>query len=252
MARVKRDYKKGGKAIGVRKPSQRGKNYKKSQVVPGVTRTGTLFAGRFMGANSEYKFHDTLSSFTSSTNFEGGSVLAGTLNGVAQGTEAFERVGNKITVKSVEMRVVCDIHANSAGAATGVQIPTGVRVLLVLDKQANGAAPAFTDVLTGSGEGTLDMKKIENSERFVIIRDFFLRFSPAGVAHDGTFWYNGATRVFKKIYKRLDLPIDFGAIAGTVGSVRSNNLVLLAAAKHIGSTAGPSIDVQSRIRYTDN
>ena len=60
------------------------------------------------------------------------------LNDVAQGTTAITRLGRKILMKSV---LVQGTLTNSSGQG---------RILIVYDRQANGVAPAATDVLTSN------------------------------------------------------------------------------------------------------
>ena len=81
------------------------------------------------------------------------------LNDVAQGTTAITRLGRKILMKSV---LVQGTLTNSSGQG---------RILIVYDRQANGAAPAATDVLTSNT--IMAIQNLDNRDRFIILADIF-------------------------------------------------------------------------------
>ena len=80
------------------------------------------------------------------------------LNDVAQGTTAITRIGRKILMKSV---LVQGLLATNTG--------NSARVLIVYDRQPNGALPAATDVLTSNT--IMAAQNLDNRDRFLILAD---------------------------------------------------------------------------------
>jgi len=121
-------------------------------------RTGGSY-GRYAGRGAELKFFDTSLSFLFDTT---GEVPAtGQLVLIPQGVTESTRVGRKCVIKSVHLK----------GITQGVLVllptfATTAYLYLVLDKQANGAAAAFTDVMSTTLLAT-SFHNLANSQRFV-------------------------------------------------------------------------------------
>lgn len=190
-----------------------------------IARTVTLNKARSFSAYSkkaptgEIKFLDTINSFTFDTT---GEVPAtGQLNLIPQGTGEQERIGRKVHLKSIHMRGT--ISPNPATWSGGSML----RLLLVQDKQCNGAAATYSGV-NGVLENDVisQFRNLENIDRFIIHKDWYIPLNAkAGVS--------GAwAPVVKEIefHKKLDIPIEFDSTVttGALTSIRSNNLFLLA------------------------
>lgn len=91
------------------------------------------------------------------------------LNALSQGAAAFNRIGQKIILKSLRVRGTL---SNSATAVQGVG-----RILIVYDRQANAALPVWTDVITattaaGTASSTVrDGISMANRERYRVLAD---------------------------------------------------------------------------------
>lgn len=92
------------------------------------------------------------------------------MNGTVQGAAQQQRIGNKISMKSLR------IKGNIINLLTAVQ--TSGRILVVYDKQTNGVVPALTDVIntrtsiTAAATTTAYSNlNLDNVERFTILRD---------------------------------------------------------------------------------
>lgn len=192
------------------------------------------------GLHIEKKFFDTTLSFTFDAT---GEVPAtGQLNLIPQGVTESTRVGRTAQIKSLQIRSLITYvpAADTLGVGTAY-------LYLVLDKQANGAAAAVTDVLTGTAM-PLAMFNMANAERFKIIRKWTHTFqSGAGVS--AAF---GRDQWQLDDYVKLNLPIEYdsSAITGAITTIRSNNLFLLA-----GSDATTDDEIACagtvRLRFTD-
>lgn len=212
--------------------------YKKAKGTKAVGRPPPKATGRRAVSGSELKFFDTATAF----NFDAtGEVPAtGQLNLIPQGVTESTRVGRKCVLKSIAMK---GTMSWAPGAATN----TGGSVFLyvVLDRQANSAAAAATDVFTGTNFGS-SYRNLSNSDRFQILKMFEVTFNPeAGVQTA----FGQVNRRYSW-YSRCDIPLEFGGTTGAITEIRSNNLFLLA------GTDGTSDDTIAaagvvRVRFSD-
>jgi hypothetical protein len=126
----------------------------------------------------------------------------------------------------------------SVTAGTGID--QSHRLLIVLDRQPNGAAPAINDILTG---GTTSQYNLSNQLRFAILMDerYYLNASGepgAGAVFDGKIGV-GAIEQFNS------------GTAGTVADITTNSLYLLVLGTVVaGATAG-TVAGSIRYRFTD-
>lgn len=163
-----------------------------------------------------------------------------------------QRIGRKLTIKSVQFKgiVQLELAATPTGAVTAES--NHLRMILLYDKQPNGALPALTDVLTG-GQTVNDLFNIDNRDRFSILKDKVWSFDPMiyDSANGGYAW--NRTCAYIKMYKKLNLETIFNAgTAGTSADVNSGNLIVLWLCNTPnGIDKNVDIYVNSRVRYLD-
>lgn len=203
----------------------------------GMVRTGGYY-GRFSGPGAELKFFDTTLAFTYDST---GEVPAtGQLNLIPQGVTESTRVGRKCTLKSIDIRAEFSFNAGAATSAS-----TCAYLMLVLDKQCNGAAAAITDVLSSNDMRGAQLN-LANSGRFVILRSWAVPMTAqAGVSGA----YNTVVKPFR-YQRRLNLPIEFSSTTGAITEIRSNNLFLLAGSS-TSSDDLISFNGVCRVRFSD-
>jgi len=226
-------------APGASKRKSNKRVYKKPRrsVVPGYTRSDGFY-GRYSGSAPEQKFLDTSNSF----NFDAtGEVPAtGQLALIPQGATESTRVGRKCTIKSIQ------INGNLLFTPTSVGLGCTVAFLaLVLDKQTNGAAAAFSDVFVGS-DGSRAVRNLANADRFVVLKKWSIPIN--STAGDGAAFYSSNKNI--KYYKKCKIPMVFNGATGAITEIRSNNIFLLASSfntddltQFLGTT---------RIRFSDD
>lgn len=179
----------------------------------------------------ELKFIDNLFSNDPplSAAFSAGQLL----NGLMPGSSASERIGRKVTIKSLLVRWQSRLSATSVGGSP-------VRILIVYDKQANATAPAITDILLI--DSFQSQNNLSNRDRFVTISDFITE--PVSVQNNHS---NAGV-----IYKKLNLETMFNAgVAGTIGDISSGSIYMFVAQTNGVSTAVIDFAASVRIRYTD-
>lgn len=191
--------------------------------------------------SAELKFFDTALSF----NFDvtGEVPATGQLSLIPQGVTENNRIGRKCVIKSIQIRATVTYvpGATTTGSANGF-------VYVVLDKQANGAAAAVTDVLTSSAMSTAFIN-LDNSKRFVILKRFPMSFvSQAGVSAA----YARDTKILDWYHKcNMSIEYDSTAATGAIGTIRSNNIFLLAGADGQGDDE-IAFSGNCRLRFLDS
>jgi len=182
--------------------------------------------------SSETKFIDN--TFLLSPNFNSTLFTAGRLlNGCVQGTEATNRIGRKIVMSSLYLKGTFNLGTTSTGGGTA-------RIIVVYDKQANGTAPAITDVLLS--DDVLSPNNLSNRDRFTKICDF----------ETETISVNGINSVSVETYRRLNLETMYNTgNAGTIGDITSGSLYMFVAQSGFIYTANPNGRWQVRIKFAD-
>lgn len=176
------------------------------------------------------------------------------LNGCIQGTDFNERIGRKIIPRSVYIRGQMYPELARTSVTAGVQETLAQlgRMILFVDLQPNGAAPAVTDLLNTAS--SFSQLNLNNRDRFRILVDKAFAFPNAVKAFtalgstSGTYGSN-----FKlKIYKKLQMETIYNSgNAGTIADIQSGALYIL----WLGSEASGTTDINAmatvRLRFSD-
>lgn len=185
------------------------------------------------GRRGELKYVDAANDVT--------FAVAGTLillNGIAPGTGASQRIGKKVTMKSLQFRAA--INSGDTGA---VPFRGMVRLLWIYDKQANATAPTSAQILE-SAQAASPMN-MDNRDRFVVLTDKQYAVDQSG----------GHQSVQMKFFKKMNLQTVFNAGAtGAIGDITTGSVYLIILADNGGPTAStnlPVISYYNRIRYED-
>lgn len=152
-------------------------------------------------------------------------------NAISIGADINQRVGRKITIRSLEMHysIFADVDQSE---------PELCRIMVVFDRQANGTQPAGTDILTASS--VYAPKNLNNRERFLILKDDLVSVQRQ----------TEKSQVVSKWYFRTALPVVYNAgVAGTYADIASGSLWVCV----VGTTATdyPLIKGFLRVRYSD-
>lgn len=164
--------------------------------------------------------------------------------GIPGGTGVNQRVGNRITLKSVVFDAL--VRLGDAVLADGV-----IEASIVLDTQVNGAFAAFTDIYEAAATASNDItqlpRKLENAQRFRVLwsqKKPFRRMvtpvtSSVPVIH------------FQKFLALPSLVVNYLSADGLYTSIRDNALLFVVRASD-GVTLSSASQVTGRLRYIDN
>jgi len=192
------------------------------------------YGNRAIGLGTEQKFWDSGISATIAS-----GQVQNTLNDVAQGTGQSQRVGRSIMVTAVQ----CRGHLELPTAANPDEGSDRVRVMLVLDKQANGAAAAITDVLQSAT--TYSFNNLSNVNRFRVLYDKILTLNSGGSAGGGL--QTSSVQHQFTIYQRCRVPIQYNGPGGTLPDIQSNNFLMI----FLSDSGLTGVQSVTRIRYID-
>lgn len=162
------------------------------------------------------------------------------INGVATGTDYTDRVGRKIIMRSLYMRIFIypTITTNSQNGTTS-------RCLVVYDTQPNNAPPAVADILQVN---TYDAPmNLSNRDRFKVLYNHYV-FTPAFVYAAASLTNGDPIPRMFKCYKKINLPTIFSGTGSTIGSIQTGSVYVLLQSNNDLTT---SADGWFRIRFED-
>nr|DAV49970.1 MAG TPA: capsid protein [Cressdnaviricota sp.] len=164
------------------------------------------------------------------------------LNGMPQGTTASTRIGRRIGMKSIEIKLAAFPEATTLGVVG--------RWAIVLDKQPNATGCAITDVWDAAVPYTL--RNISNKQRFWVLIDSgqFKIIGNVTTAGQST---DCSVQTYDR-YKRINIPVQYNAgVAGTVGDIQTNALYFFCWGDQVAAgTVAASIVGRIRVRYDDS
>lgn len=186
-------------------------------------------------SSSELKFKDTTTNTTLTQGVGTWTTPGATflLNGLVPDSTASGRIGRKVMMKSIYIRISFELQAASVGGSP-------LRCIVVYDKQANATAPAVTDVLVTDAH--ISPNNISNRDRFVTVFDQMI----------DTVSVNNNFSASSSLYKKINLPIQFNAgTAGTIADITTGSLYIMFSQTSGITTSGPIVRWYARIRYSD-
>ncbi len=219
-------------AAGVAAKKQRGRSYK-GYPRSKRRRTSSRFYGQYQ-TGKELNFKDTT---TTAAPLTGWLIDSGALF-IAQGTAESTRIGRQVFVHSIHGQGKVQLDEDATGKDGCV-----FRYALILDKQANGAAPAALDLF--ETDGVASHKNLANSKRFVTLKTGEMVFNRIGSAGSETIGWLDCGHVFRK-----PIPIEYTSTTGTLSEIKSNNIIFVYARTLLDGTQVMSIDIRWRVRYT--
>lgn len=180
------------------------------------------------------------------------------LNGMTKGTNVYNRIGRKIVNVRIQLRG--SIHPNGSAPATA--LPDFLRVAIVFDKQTNGAAPAWQDVFKvvdasgGTGVDARTFANLDNSDRFVILRDHKYQVplvQIGGGPQQASATAESTENWIIDDFINMKLPTLYTgtANAGTVADIQSGGIFLLVQGMNSAANSSCNLIWDSRVRFVD-
>lgn len=166
-------------------------------------------------------------------NFGSATAVLTLLNGVDDGALPLNRIGRRMTMKSLTWRFNMSMMPTTTGCSS-------IRNLIVYDKQANAAAPPILSVLVANA--IYSNMNLSNSRRFVVLMDKV--YNGIGTA--------GPQSIADKGYIPLNLETEFNdASTALVDSITTGSVYLIQFQDGNLLVADPLNFFYSRIRFVD-
>jgi len=235
----------------------------------GYTRTSSGFTELYNRPYApELKWLDTF--FLSTLGFYLGAIFNGDsekmgINYVRQGSASNQRIGSKFTIWRLLMRVTfyTDPLVLDIADYSSFVYPKALRLMLVLDKQANGLLPTLDDILSTVGVDVVGAGFVEgerfnaymnadNKDRFVLLHDKTLILTQSISMTATDFMMSGDQKLYEiEIDFDDGLEIEMSGIEGNLANVKSNNLIFLYVPDYPEITNRDHVSWSSRIFFTD-
>ncbi len=190
----------------------------------------------------ELKFHDLDIDDGSIT--QAGTIAEDSCVTIAQGTTESERLGRKITIRSINWRWDI-VKIASTSPSNGDEV---VRVILYLDKQTNGATATTVGLL--ETDDYQSFNNLANKSRFRILMDRTYVLNALSGGGDGTVNDLYSMIISDSLYKKVSIPIEYdnSLTTGVITTVRSNNIGVLLLSK---TGAISQFASKMRLRFSD-
>ena len=205
--------------------------------------TRGFYGGYSQRGRAELKTIDS-ENLNAAVSLAGGVAL---LNGIAQGTEIYQRVGRKVIMKSLLFRITIFNDPTK-------QDPQGtaLRIILVYDSQTNGAAPTVANIISNMQAAAYTPvvqtpMNLNNRDRFKVIKDWYFG-CPAATYTAGAVTGGAPDTKTKMCYKKLNHDVIFQGTGATSADIASGGVYVLIIADVADAK---KVDYDCRIRFTD-
>jgi len=184
------------------------------------------------------------------------------LNGIQEGSSFYNRIGRRINMKTLYLNGI--VLRNGSNAANEEE--DYCRIMIIYDRQPNGAFPTLADVLTdydnagATTSNALSGLNMNNKERFLVMSDLRC-YLPAlginGVNNSFTTLTPDPERepfIYKKFIKLNNLETHYKASSNpaVVGDQATGSLFLLTITQNITTAAsGCELQFNSKLKYVD-
>ncbi len=199
------------------------------------------YSGRYRGGvynpGTELKFHDI--AVNDAVIAAGGTIVVSSCNLIAQGDGESQRIGRKVTIKSINWRYSIQIETATSNVGDDI-----IRLVLYQDKQANGATSAVLGVYEDNDYQTF--RNLTNKGRFRILMDRTYALNTVAGSGNGTNSRQFSAGIQGTFFKKCNIPVEFSAGAGALTEITSNNIGVIAFSR----TGRCELQSAMRIRFT--
>lgn len=161
---------------------------------------------------------------------------------VPQGTAANNRVGRKILIDKINLRCI----VNWPGQTDLAKMTGIVRLMLVWDKQPNGAVPTVGTHLTANG--VTDYNNLLYADRFTVLMDERIEFNQSNAVLTGPTYSSASQEYFREYYIDCHIPIHYSSTTGALTELISGNIFLYSVCD---TNVTAVVDADARIRFHD-
>lgn len=170
------------------------------------------------------------------------------VNGMNQGAGVFNRIGSQVTVKKIYIQY-CIVRQTTIAQTTPQLFPSScMRVVLIKDRQPNGAAPAITDIFDSSVTSAFSTEQPLNltyRNRFKILAE---RRYILTAGSEAQMYYGDI--IYKKPFR-----VTYTGSTDGIAAIRTNSVYIIFLSHHSSlgdANTNPSVvSFSSRCRFVD-
>lgn len=226
-------------------PSRGVKRYRAKRVPRRAYKT--YAAGAYLGVENKYVDYEYSANISENiAGSEADPATALSLSSIAQGDSQVQRDGRKATIRSVHVRGAVNLQADD----TVTFQPRNVRLLLLVDKQTNGAQFNAEDVLetpVSSANDPFIFRNLEYAKRFHVLKDIMIDLKPDAIS---TTSYGSTTESFEMHhFFKNGLPVTFTNTSATVSDIMDNSIHMIAVASTASGGNAATLVYSSRVRF---
>ncbi len=170
----------------------------------------------------------------------GAQTAPGTLSAIAQGDGESNRDGRKCTLTSLHLKGDVTLSPTSSDGTGKI-----VRVMIVWDKQTNGAQFNAEDVFLSNTNVEYSFRNLQFIKRFAILKDQTFVLVPQAASGDGTTGENvGDIKKFNWNFN-FRIPQIYKGTTAVIANITDNSLHIMAFANATGTV----LSYASRVRF---
>jgi len=171
---------------------------------------------------------------------------------VAQGNGPGERIGHRIYIKSLQVKITVSLTTTTASLAQDV-LPR-YKIMVVLNKQANGAVSVGNQVYDWGTFGQKAYRNLNYTEKYKVLKYWDQLIDASAVTRPAA--GNAVTRhiIDHRLVFKTPIKIEYSGATGSIAERVGQNIEVWAVRSTAESAAGRSIlamNCSSRIRYND-
>ncbi|HUD45139.1 MAG TPA: capsid/nuclear shuttle family protein [Patescibacteria group bacterium] len=174
-----------------------------------------------------------------------------------EGASFYNRIGRKVMMKSLRLTGQYLVTGNEVGVAEYL------RVMVVYDRQTNGAYPVIGDLLANydsAGTSTTNSQSglnMNNAERFTVLMDRRIKIpynttDVGGIQYEYLSNYANDNSGEDRYIKLNNMETHYKATAGTIGDIATGGLYIVTFGSVVAGSAGYAFNWNARLRFHDN
>lgn len=167
------------------------------------------------------------------------------LNGIAAGAQQSQRVGQRITMRSIDVRF--HLHRTS-GLEGDYDHATYCEVVLFIDDHPQDADPAWADVFENAIVPDLSMTNFDNRDRFRILRRQTYILAPVGRANSQS---NDPMGVQDHWHVKINRETHYHSNLATIEAIKKGALYIAFASAQAAGDDSVEGGLCARLRYND-
>lgn len=168
------------------------------------------------------------------------------LNLLAEGTARNQRIGRRVTIRSINVH--WQVTLPNFEAQVDPPVGDAVRIMLCIDKQCNGAVTPPENIILPH-TSYLAFRNLAETHRIKVLWDKTININYQSTAQFLVNNFAGGGQIKTgAIFKKVNITIMYDDTGADLATISSNNIIILV----VGRQGVAGFSTRNRIRYTDD